>query len=497
MRTARPVRLTADGRSLIVVTDSGEELAILADDRLRAALRGDRPRLAQLEIELESALRPRDIQARIRAGESLEDVARAAGIPVERVEPFAAPVLAEREHVAGLAMASSVRRRGETSGHRNLRITLTDRLVSRGVDIDTLDWDSARMEDGRWSVTATYGSDESQRQATFLFDVRGRFSVAGNDEARWVLGEQSSVKRSQPGSEPAAMAEGQEPADTEPTLDLSDELALVRATAERQRGHLPGKTAPEEETSFQELHADWDAKAAAEEAAVYAELHRETGKRFDRSPAEVEPVPSGSLEATEEHQPGEGQLDTLYDMLGGDGYSEDSVRVYSGLSDASAVPETDNGGWEPAIVVNYPVEPGEQDDEEHDQPDGPNEPRIEPALHELGAAPEIAESEAAESDDVAREESEQTPVAPAEAPAAEAPDQDAGVVVERDAPTTDVADPGDDGREVQSEQAETLPLGEAGIAPPVKKKPAKRKRASVPSWDEIMFGGPPRDGGPK
>ena len=53
-------------------------------------------------------------------------------------------------------------------------------------------------------------------------------------------------------------------------------------------------------------------------------------------------------------------LGTLYEMLGGAGYSEDSARVYPGLSDATAVPETDtstDGGWEPAIVINYPVEP--------------------------------------------------------------------------------------------------------------------------------------------
>src|SRR5688500_20400909 len=104
---------------------------IEADGWLRAALRGDRPRLGQLEIEMESSLTPRDIQARIRAGETLEDVARVAGIPMDRVERFGAPGIAEREHVASMAMASSVRRRGEPSGHRSLRITLTERTLGR------------------------------------------------------------------------------------------------------------------------------------------------------------------------------------------------------------------------------------------------------------------------------------------------------------------------------------------------------------------------------
>ena len=94
MRIARLVGLSPDGKSLIVVTESGEELIIEADERLRAAVMGDRPRLGQLEIEMESSLTPRDIQARIRAGETLEDVAGVAGIPKDRVERFAAPVLA-------------------------------------------------------------------------------------------------------------------------------------------------------------------------------------------------------------------------------------------------------------------------------------------------------------------------------------------------------------------------------------------------------------------
>ena len=64
-------------------------------------------------------------------------------------------------------------------------------------------------------------------------------------------------------------------------------------------------------------------------------------------------------------------------QLGGDGYSEDSPRVYPGLSDGTAVPRTDLGsGWEPAIVVNYPVEPSQHLDSE--PPVRPGEPSPEP-----------------------------------------------------------------------------------------------------------------------
>jgi hypothetical protein len=73
------------------------------------------------------------------------------------------------------------------------------------------------------------------------------------------------------------------------------------------------------------------------------------------------PVPS----ETDEDDASRSPIGTLYEMLGGDGYSEDSPRVYAGLSDATAVPETEtstDGGWEPAIVINYPVEPSMHED---------------------------------------------------------------------------------------------------------------------------------------
>ena len=105
-----------DGKRLLLVSDKGEEFTLDITPGLRAALRGDTSRLGQLEIQMESALRPRDIQARIRAGETPEAVAQAAQTTVEKIMPFAGPVLAEREHVAERAQRSSVRRAAGDAG---------------------------------------------------------------------------------------------------------------------------------------------------------------------------------------------------------------------------------------------------------------------------------------------------------------------------------------------------------------------------------------------
>jgi hypothetical protein len=418
MRTARLVGLSPDGKSLIVATQSGEEFMIEADERLRAALRGDLPRLGQLEIEMQTSLTPRDIQARIRAGETLEDVARVAGMPMDRVERFAVPVLAEREHVASMAMASSVRRRGEPSGHRSLRITVAERLVGRGVDIDAIKWDSYRLDDGRWAVTADYRSGDTSRHASFFYDLRGRFSVAANDEARWLLGDQPTSRGAQRGR-PRPMEESSE-GDTEPTL-VADKLALAKAAHESAR-HRP---------------ADDEAEDDEPPVAV---------SRMLRPVADVPDPADTSNEATDVSPIG-----TLYEMLGGDGYTEDSPRVYPGLSDATAVPETEtaaDGGWEPAIVINYPVEPSMHDEAVID-PSEPDEHSVSPfdatTEHQLPGTDEPG---------------------PPDLPA-------------------NLADRTDEAHEFEIESL-------LDVDTPPERKNVKRKRASVPSWDEIMFGGPKR-----
>ena len=77
-------------------------------DRLRAAVRGDRAGLVQntRDNEVKGVLRPRDIQSRIRAGASAQEVAESSGMDLSKVERFAHPVLLERQRAAELATAA-------------------------------------------------------------------------------------------------------------------------------------------------------------------------------------------------------------------------------------------------------------------------------------------------------------------------------------------------------------------------------------------------------
>lgn len=175
MRELKVVGLDVDGKHIICegFTDNGDPadtFRLRADERLRAAVRGDGARVGQTEIELEvtSMLRPKEIQARIRAGASVEQVAAAAGADVGRVERFAHPVLLERSRAAELATAAHpVLADGPSV--LTLLETVTAALLARGLNPDHTAWDAWRNEDGRWTVQLGWRAGRSDNLAHFRF----------------------------------------------------------------------------------------------------------------------------------------------------------------------------------------------------------------------------------------------------------------------------------------------------------------------------------------
>ena len=164
--------VSEDGKRLLMVDDAGVEHDLDVDARLRAALRGETSRLGQLEMTMDSVLRPRDIQARIRAGESPEAVAEAAQTSVDKIMPYAGPVLAEREHVAQRAQRSSVRRTAGAAGlpQTEVRDVLEGRLFREHVDRD---WQRSR--ELRVSGVPTYVVEDRRLVGAQPYETLVRF----------------------------------------------------------------------------------------------------------------------------------------------------------------------------------------------------------------------------------------------------------------------------------------------------------------------------------
>jgi len=177
------VGLHDDGEHLVLSGPDGQRFRLRIDEPLRAAVRRDRPQLEQLRAERASALAPREIQARIRAGATAQEVAASAGLPLEAVQRYEGPVLAEREYIAELARGTAV---GRELGAPTLGDLVTDRLATRGVDPASLSWDAAREGSSPWAVLARFRVADESREARWSFDSSARALSAIDDEARWL-----------------------------------------------------------------------------------------------------------------------------------------------------------------------------------------------------------------------------------------------------------------------------------------------------------------------
>ncbi|OBJ98946.1 septation protein SepH [Mycolicibacterium fortuitum] len=192
MRELRVVGLNVDGRRIICESDDSAKdmFSLRVDDRLRAAMRGDKVASNQTETdaEVQNVLRPKEIQAKIRAGASVEQLAAAAGVPVERVERFAHPVLLERARAAELATAAHpVLADGPSV--LTLLETVTQAIVARGLDPDSIAWDAWRNEDSRWTVQLAWKAGRSDNVAHFRYSpgAHGGTVSASDDAARQLI----------------------------------------------------------------------------------------------------------------------------------------------------------------------------------------------------------------------------------------------------------------------------------------------------------------------
>src|SRR5256885_13692358 len=184
MQELRLVAVSEDGSYLVLATAGrGTRFTLPVDDRLRAVVRGISSRLGEYEIEVESPLRPKETQARIRAGETADGIAETAGIPVERVRWFEGPVLQEREYMAQQAQRVTVRRPGESTPGPALGEIVEERLGKRGVDLEEAEWDSRKCEDSTWRVRLSFSAGGRPYAAEWVYDPRRRHVSAANEEA--------------------------------------------------------------------------------------------------------------------------------------------------------------------------------------------------------------------------------------------------------------------------------------------------------------------------
>ena len=460
MRDLRLIGVHEDGQRLLLSDSEGAQFSVPLDEPLRAAVRRDRPRLGQLQIEIDGGLRPREVQAMIRAGLSAEDVADRSGWTVEKVRRYEGPILAEREHVAGLARGVRLRgRAGGGSATPTLSARVAARLSDRGVDPAAALWDSARNDSGEWTVVVTFPAGGREREARWHFDVPARTVTAADDEARWHSAEDAGTGSSPLPPPPRATP----PARATTVYDVEAEGG-VQATARRT-------AAPRAEEPVDLM------TAMRERASHRGRPRRRAGKASatqtpgDHAPRE-DALPLGDLAYDPETMPpppaarGPHPLDP-------EPASSQSAPVGDDVLPAATDGATDESTDGSTDGADSPVAA---------QP----EPRAEVTAESAPAEVEAAEPEVAE------------PV-PAAVADSEAADSEAEVT-EAEVTEPEVTEPESADRPVAVDSEADDRHEDVGPAAPVEEpaaarpRPAKKSgRRSVPSWDDVMFGARSRD----
>ena len=173
MRELFPVDSESTETSLVLRTEDGEEFFLSITDELREVLQGEQQETPEEEpaapaISLakpakpepveEAKIRPAEIQNRIRAGASAAEVAEEMGVPESRIEPFAYPVMLERNRIAEIAkQAHPVREDGPAK--LTLWEVLATAFAARGHSLSESTWDAlAQCESGgNWGTNTGNG----------------------------------------------------------------------------------------------------------------------------------------------------------------------------------------------------------------------------------------------------------------------------------------------------------------------------------------------------
>jgi len=460
-----------DGEHLLLVDGTGARHRLKVDEALRAAVRRDRARLGQLQIENEGRLRPREIQARIRAGESAEEVAAAAGVPIEHVRRYEGPVLAEREFVASQAREVRVRRgaAGATgaaaTGGATLGEVVADRLTQREVDPEDAAWDAWRADDGSWCLVLTFTAGAKQREARWSYDAGVRHVAPLDDEARWLTEDeppQTQQRRLSPVRDRVYDVEASGTArpapPEEPAVDLLDTLRERRGRRTRPVGEAdpnaidPVREAIDSLMSRGELRARGERPEAPEHPAAKAPAAKAPAAKAPAAkPSPKAPVARVEAEPAE---PDGAEPEAAPEQLEKPDKPEKPARATKRA--ATSRPETRRG----AAKRQEPKRPAGR----------------RPATSR--AAPQALDDLV---DDAAL--GDPPPAHPARSRPQDLRDGEVLVLPEADPPAHDEARDNDDDAHPEPDVAAAA--GQSRRSPSGGRK---QRRASVPSWDDIVFG---------
>lgn len=170
-----------EGDALVFETIDGQRMRAELDETLREAVR-------RTQLAPSQGVSPREVQAAIRAGESLAALAVRLGVPEDAIEPFASPILDELRFVLQTALTTQL---SSNDRMRSFRDLVDDVYPAAEFAI--------RKEDNTWIL-------ESGNSLRWSFDPKSRLieplSSAAKELAKGFNTEREVVRASRPAPEP-------------------------------------------------------------------------------------------------------------------------------------------------------------------------------------------------------------------------------------------------------------------------------------------------------
>ena len=483
--------LGANGDTIVMTDEDGERYSIVVDDALRAAVRRDRGAIlppSGTVAEAPAPLRPRQLQAYMRAGATAAEVAISTGMDVEHVRRFEGPVLAERQWAVSQAQSCRI---GWEKDSPLLGELVVDRLATRGVDPSSLEWDALREGRDPWLIMVTFVQSAEEKQARWSLDLTARAVHALDDEARWLTEAGAGAKR------PAV-------------FDQDSKAPGASASApSAQSGHSPAAAGSAAGSAVSAVSAPAAAsgESSGESSGLAVEMPagmlpvREYGRptsgamSADDTDALLADLASSRGRRVEVEMP---QDDDLSGFAGEGNADEDAFTDPHGI-DYTSSPESPEVPSPPArgIEERRAEASTRQADEPLEQAAGlsaqvysmSERRRLHTGNHPAGTRLVTASSAPSAAPSAPSPAVERVPVGRQAPLGADSPTEP---VPEIPMPSrSEVLAKASPGPSAASAAGTQEPLPDMPRTPPAKKKSRRRSRRSVPSWDEIVFGARP------
>jgi len=267
--------------SLLVADDEGTRYRIDVDEVLHVGLRPTAP-----EPSNGAKLAPREIQAQIRSGMSAEDVSAITGVPLEQIQRYEGPVLAEREYVVTTALGVPVHTALETdplAQGATFGSVIRERLADLNADGER--WASWKEDGAGWVVKLSFTANQIDHDARWRFDPKKLALDPMNNEA---------VTLSQQGESTGVLIPRlravQLPEEREPDATRFDSGAFDLSTADApDAGSRLGAASPSSTQPIPDLTNDMNQTADLLEALRRRRGERESAPFEDDTP-EIAPT---------------------------------------------------------------------------------------------------------------------------------------------------------------------------------------------------------------